>query len=165
MKWVIGFKIFILKKKKKKIGTILNGENMPIGIIIPENLSNHNDDTRQHWFLWNNHNARECFVSAWSVRLKNKVDFFVLLNIFNIQNSSACLLLFTLQAALMAGVNHVFNQFTVETLYNTINFCWSTHKRHSIARPKGRGMGCLLWVQRATYFVDLSLLSSMKYLL
>ena len=54
---------------------------------------------------------------------------------------------------------------TVETLYNTINFCWSTHKRHSIARPKGRGMGCLLWVQRATYCVDLSLLSSMKYLL
>ena len=54
---------------------------------------------------------------------------------------------------------------TVETLYNTINFCWSTHKRHSIARPKGQGMGCLLWVQRATYCVDLSLLSSMKYLL
>ena len=54
---------------------------------------------------------------------------------------------------------------TVETLYNTINFCWSTHKRHSIARPKGPGMGCLLWVQRATYCVDLSLLSSMKYLL
>ena len=43
---------------------------------------------------------------------------------------------------------------TVETLYNTVNFCWSTHKRHSIARPKGRGMGCLLWVQRATYCVD-----------
>ena len=54
---------------------------------------------------------------------------------------------------------------TVETLYNTINFCWSTHKRHSIARPKGRGMGCLLWVQRATYFVDLAILSSIKYLL
>ena len=54
---------------------------------------------------------------------------------------------------------------TVETLYNTINFCWSTHKRHSIARPKGRGMGCLLWVQRATYCVDLSILSSIKYLL
>ena len=54
---------------------------------------------------------------------------------------------------------------TVETLYNTINFCWNTHKRHSIARPKGRGMGCLLWVQRATYCVDLSKLSSMKYLL
>ena len=51
---------------------------------------------------------------------------------------------------------------TVETLYNTINFCWSTHKRHSIARPKGRGMGCLLWVQRATYCVDLSILSSIK---
>ena len=54
---------------------------------------------------------------------------------------------------------------TVETLYNTVNFCWSTHKRHSIARPKGRGMGCLLWVQRATYCVDLSKLSSLKYLL
>ena len=54
---------------------------------------------------------------------------------------------------------------TVETLYNTINFCWSTHKRHSIARPKGRGMGCLLWVQRATYCVDLSIWSSIKYLL
>ena len=54
---------------------------------------------------------------------------------------------------------------TVETLYNTISFCWSTHKRHSIARPKGRGMGCLLWVQRATYCVDLSILSSIKYLL
>ena len=54
---------------------------------------------------------------------------------------------------------------TVETLYNTVNFCWSTHKRHSIARPKGRGMGCLLWVQRATYCVDLSKLSSIKYLL
>ena len=43
--------------------------------------------------------------------------------------------------------------YTVETLYNTINFCSSTHKRHSIARPKGRGMGCLLWVQRATYWL------------
>ena len=57
------------------------------------------------------------------------------------------------------------NLNTVETLYNTVNFCWSTHKRHSIARPKGRGMGCLLWVQRATYCVDLSKLSSIKYLL
>ena len=54
---------------------------------------------------------------------------------------------------------------TVETLYNTINFCWSTHKRHSIARPKGRGMGCLLWIQRAKYCLDLSILSFKKYLL
>ena len=28
---------------------------------------------------------------------------------------------------------------TVETLYNTVNFCWSTHKRHSIARPSSKG--------------------------
>ena len=60
---------------------------------------------------------------------------------------------------------YISNGDTVETLYNTVNFCWSTHKRHSIARPKGRGMGCLLWVQRATYCVDLSQLSSIKYLL
>ena len=62
---------------------------------------------------------------------------------------------------------HLYNciWYTVETLYNTVNFCWSIHKRHSIARPKGRGMGCLLWVQRATYCVDLSKLSSIKYLL
>ena len=59
---------------------------------------------------------------------------------------------------------HLVDRFTVETLYNTINFCWSTHKRHSITRPKGRGMGCLLWVQRATYCVDLSILNSIKYL-
>ena len=70
------------------------------------------------------------------------------------------------------ATSHYLNQwwfisqtYTVETLYNTINFCWSTHKRHSIARPKGRGVGCLLWVQRATYCVDLSILSSIKYLL
>ena len=53
-------------------------------------------------------------------------------------------------------------KITVETLYNTVNLCWSTHKGHSIARPKGRGMGCLLWVQRATYCVDLSKLSSIN---
>ena len=63
----------------------------------------------------------------------------------------------------MKASSECFN--TVETRYNTINFCWSTHKRHSIARPKGRGMGCVLWVQRATYCVDLSTLSSIKYLL
>ena len=53
----------------------------------------------------------------------------------------------------------LYNCNIVETLYNTINFCWSTHKRHSIARPKGRGMECLLWVQRATYYklIDIEL--------
>ena len=64
----------------------------------------------------------------------------------------------------MDKIDHYLTD-TVETLYNTINFCWSTHKRHSIARPKGRGMGCLLWVQRATYCVDLSILSSINYFL
>ena len=67
---------------------------------------------------------------------------------------------YTLLSSLLTHFN-----YTVETLHNTVNFCWSTHKRHSIARPKGRGMGCLLWVQRATYSVDLPKLSSIKYLL
>ena len=66
---------------------------------------------------------------------------------------------------LCGGSDGIGTGSTVETLYNTVNFCWSTHKRHSIARPKGRGMGCLLWVQRATYCIDLSKLSSIKYLL
>ena len=52
----------------------------------------------------------------------------------------------------------------VETPYNTVKFCWSTHKRHSIARPKGRGMECLLWVQMATYCVDLSIIELYKIL-
>ena len=66
---------------------------------------------------------------------------------------------------LWSALSHWYDHYTVETLYKTVNFCWNTHKRHSIARPKGRGMGCLLWVQRATYCVDLSKLSSIKYLL
>ena len=31
--------------------------------------------------------------------------------------------------------------------YNTANFHQNIHERHTIARPSGRGMGCLLWVQ------------------
>ena len=31
--------------------------------------------------------------------------------------------------------------------YNAVNFLQNIHERHPIARPSGRGMGCLLWVQ------------------
>ena len=31
--------------------------------------------------------------------------------------------------------------------YNAVNFLTNIHKRHPIARPLGRGMGCLLWIQ------------------
>ena len=31
--------------------------------------------------------------------------------------------------------------------YSAVNFLTNIHKRHPIARPLGRGMGCLLWIQ------------------
>ena len=36
---------------------------------------------------------------------------------------------------------------TVRCRYNAVNFLTNIHKRHPIARPLGRGMGCLLWIQ------------------
>ena len=37
--------------------------------------------------------------------------------------------------------------YTVWCCYNTVKFLQNIHKRHPIARPLGRGMGCILWVQ------------------
>ena len=31
--------------------------------------------------------------------------------------------------------------------YNAVNFLTDIHKRDPIARPLGRGMGCLLWIK------------------
>ena len=88
---------------------------------------------------------------------------------FLYDNMSSATVLAVLRNALInmhqPSIEMVEKRNTVETLDNTVNFCWNTHKRHSIARPKRRGMGCLLWVHRATYCVDLSKLSSIKYLL
>ena len=36
---------------------------------------------------------------------------------------------------------------TVRCRYNAVNFITNIHKRHPMARPLGRGMGCLLWIQ------------------
>ena len=36
---------------------------------------------------------------------------------------------------------------TVQRHYNLVNFLQNIHEGHPIARPSGRGMGCLLWVQ------------------
>ena len=36
---------------------------------------------------------------------------------------------------------------TVRCRYNAVNFLQNTHNRHPIARPWGRDMGCLLWIQ------------------
>ena len=46
-------------------------------------------------------------------------------------------------------VDHILSfsrTYTMRCHYNTVNFLQSSHNRHSIARPYGRGMGCLLWV-------------------
>ena len=34
--------------------------------------------------------------------------------------------------------------YTVRCRYNAVNFLTNIHKRHPIARPLGRGMGCIL---------------------
>ena len=39
------------------------------------------------------------------------------------------------------------NKYTVRYRYNAVNFFKNIHERHPIARPLGRGMGCLLLVQ------------------
>ena len=41
---------------------------------------------------------------------------------------------------------------TVWYPYNAVNFITNIHKRHPMARPLGRGMGCLLWIQ---HLIDL----------
>ena len=42
---------------------------------------------------------------------------------------------------------------TVWCHYNKVNFLKKINKRHPIARPLGRGMGCLLWIQHLTDFM------------
>ena len=37
--------------------------------------------------------------------------------------------------------------YTVRCRYNALNFLTNIHKKHPIARPLGRGMGCILWIQ------------------
>ena len=53
--------------------------------------------------------------------------------------------------------------YTVRCRYNAFNFHQNHHNRHPIARPSGRGIGCLLWVQALIYILPLSLKSCMHY--
>ena len=39
---------------------------------------------------------------------------------------------------------------TVRCRYNAVNFVTNIHRGHPIARPLGRGMGCLVWSQHLT---------------
>ena len=41
----------------------------------------------------------------------------------------------------------VYFYSNVQCRYNAVNFLKNIQKRHPLARPLGRGMGCLLWIQ------------------
>ena len=38
-------------------------------------------------------------------------------------------------------------EYTVRCRFNAVNYLTNIHKRHPIARPTGRGMGCVLWIR------------------
>ena len=44
---------------------------------------------------------------------------------------------------------------TMQCRYNAVHFLPNPHNRHPIARPWGRGMGCLLWFWYLTLFLPL----------
>ena len=48
--------------------------------------------------------------------------------------------------------------------YNAVNFHPNSYKRHLIARPLGRGMGCLLWIQHLINILPEFMQSFMQYL-
>ena len=51
--------------------------------------------------------------------------------------------------------------YTVGCCYNAVNVLENPHKRHLIARPLGRGMGCLLWLQ--TLDLNAALVTAVMY--
>ena len=56
-----------------------------------------------------------------------------------------------------------WEHYTVRCHYNAVNFLQNSHNRHPIARPWGRGMGCLLCVWSIVYVLLLSSQRRMKY--
>ena len=59
--------------------------------------------------------------------------------------------------------SEVWDGITVRCRYNAVNFLKNIHKRHHIARPLGRGMGCLLWIQLLFDILPQFLQSFMQY--
>ena len=57
------------------------------------------------------------------------------------------LMMITVVTVFMIIVNIITNYTTVRCRYNAINFLSNPPKIHPIARPIGRGMGCLLEIQ------------------
>ena len=68
------------------------------------------------------------------------------------------------------GVTAVFPQIltylrtTVRCRNNAVSFHQNSRKRHTIARPNGRAMVCLLWIEYLIYILPLSLQCSMQYI-
>ena len=52
----------------------------------------------------------------------------------------------TVQQSTTKPCAHFIMSNTVRCRYNAVNFLPNPHKRHPIARPWGRDMGCLLWL-------------------
>ena len=53
---------------------------------------------------------------------------------------------------------------TLRCRYNAVNFLKNIHKRHPIARPLGRGMGCLLWIHHLIHILPEFLQLFMQYI-
>ena len=51
----------------------------------------------------------------------------------------------------------VINGGTAQCRYNAVNLLPNRHKRLPIARPRGRAMGCILWVESLIYVLPLLL--------
>ena len=56
-----------------------------------------------------------------------------------------------LQTVILKFGSHLIYIYTVRCHYNAVNLTENPHKRHPIACPLGRGMGCLLWVHTDLY--------------
>ena len=69
----------------------------------------------------------------------------------------------------VTSCSHIFSycghhQHTVQCRYNAVNFLENINKRHPMARPLGRGMGCLLWIQHVIDILPQFQQLLMKYL-
>ena len=52
---------------------------------------------------------------------------------------------------IMCYSKNLWDPIPVWYYYNAVSFLENPHKRHPIAHPLGRGMGCLLWVHTLIY--------------
>ena len=52
---------------------------------------------------------------------------------------------------------------TVQCCYNSVNFLTNIHKRHFIAYPLGRVLGCLLWIKHLIYDLPEFITYSISY--